>query len=398
MTREEIKNKVVAIVADKIGFSVNEIEESTRFKVDLGTDSLDDIELLMEFERVFGIKIPDEEMFNIVTVGDVINGLAARFGVVAEAKENPKESEDERKIDDIIRIICVARECSKIANIGEEKEFDSSFYDELVLFLKEHFRLQTKQEWSEEDERIRRIMIDHFKNQPEQYTFGGLTNDEVVAYLERQKPMETLEIPAGDVVPAEEDAPFDEDEFLENELSAFLQNYDKEYDDDAAVSDVAKHFYEVGKKQKEQKPIELPKSEDYGIDGLYAAVDILQKTLGEVDGYQTDDGILEHKCAISAVKELYEQKPAEWSEEDERLLTKLMTFVDIECFDRECNGQEVIDWLKSFRPQPHWKPSEEQMDILDKVYHYLWADKNATADMQDGLGDFIDELKFHYSL
>lgn len=60
--------------------------------------------------------------------------------------------------------------------------------------------------------------------------------------------------------------------------------------------------------KKEQKPAELPKSEDYGIDGLYAAVDILQKTLGEVDGYQTDDGILEHKCAISAVKELYEQQ------------------------------------------------------------------------------------------
>ena len=61
-------------------------------------------------------------------------------------------------------------------------------------------------------------------------------------------------------------------------------------------------------RQKEQKPTEFPKSEDYGIDGLYAVVDILQKTLGEVDGYQTDDGILEHKCAISAVKELYEQK------------------------------------------------------------------------------------------
>ena len=56
------------------------------------------------------------------------------------------------------------------------------------------------------------------------------------------------------VAPAEEDGPFDEDEFLEDELSAFLQNYDKEYDDDAAVSDVARHFYEIGKKQKEQKP------------------------------------------------------------------------------------------------------------------------------------------------
>lgn len=46
-----------------------------------------------------------------------------------------------------------------------------------------------------------------------------------------------------------------EDGFLEDELSAFLQNYDKEYDDDAAVSDVARHFYEIGKKQNEQKSV-----------------------------------------------------------------------------------------------------------------------------------------------
>jgi hypothetical protein len=58
---------------------------------------------------------------------------------------------------------------------------------------------------------------------------------------------------------------------------------------------------------KYDKSVELPKGEDYGIDGLYAAVDILKKTLGKVDGYQSDDGILEHKCAITAVKKLYEQ-------------------------------------------------------------------------------------------
>lgn len=48
--------------------------------------------------------------------------------------------------------------------------------------------------------------------------------------------------------------------------------------------------------------------EDYGIDALWHAQRILEKTLGKVDGYQSDDGILEHKCAISAVKKLYEQK------------------------------------------------------------------------------------------
>ena len=59
------------------------------------------------------------------------------------------------------------------------------------------------------------------------------------------------------------------------------------------------------KKKLEKK---LPKGEDYGIDGLHAAIDILEKTLGKVNGYQTDDGILEHKCAIFAVKELTKKK------------------------------------------------------------------------------------------
>ena len=99
-----------------------------------------------------------------------------------------------------------------------------------------------------------------------------------------------------------------EDEKIRKELYEFIKVNSPTED--------ANRFIAWLEKQKEQKPAELPKSEDYGIDGLYAAVDILQKTLGEVEGYQSDDGILEHKCAISAVKELYEQKPAEWSEED----------------------------------------------------------------------------------
>ena len=59
----------------------------------------------------------------------------------------------------------------------------------------------------------------------------------------------------------------------------------------------------------EQKPvIEEVNGEDYGIDGLWHAQKILEKTLGCVDGYQSDDGILDHKAAITAVKKLYEWK------------------------------------------------------------------------------------------
>ena len=61
-------------------------------------------------------------------------------------------------------------------------------------------------------------------------------------------------------------------------------------------------------KRVEQEQTELPNGEDYGIDSLYHAARILEKILGEVDGYQSDDGILEHKCAIEAVNRIYKQK------------------------------------------------------------------------------------------
>ena len=61
MQYEEIVKKVKEIIVDKLGVEESEVTESANFTNDLGADSLDTVELLMEFERVFGIKIPDEE-------------------------------------------------------------------------------------------------------------------------------------------------------------------------------------------------------------------------------------------------------------------------------------------------------------------------------------------------
>ena len=57
MTEEEIVKQVKAIIVDKLGVEESEVTESANFTNDLGADSLDTVELLMEFERVFGIKI-----------------------------------------------------------------------------------------------------------------------------------------------------------------------------------------------------------------------------------------------------------------------------------------------------------------------------------------------------
>lgn len=72
MTNEEIVKKVKDIIVDKLGVEESEVTETANFTNDLGADSLDTVELLMEFEKVFGIKIPDEETSNIATVADAI--------------------------------------------------------------------------------------------------------------------------------------------------------------------------------------------------------------------------------------------------------------------------------------------------------------------------------------
>ena len=75
MSHEEIVKQVKAIIVDKLGAEESEVTETTNFTNDLGADSLDTVELLMEFERVFGIKIPDEELSNMKTVADVVYAI-----------------------------------------------------------------------------------------------------------------------------------------------------------------------------------------------------------------------------------------------------------------------------------------------------------------------------------
>ena len=68
----EIQSKVVAIIVDKLGVSANEVTPEASFTEQLGADSLDTVELIMEFETEFGIQSPDEDAEKIKTVGDAI--------------------------------------------------------------------------------------------------------------------------------------------------------------------------------------------------------------------------------------------------------------------------------------------------------------------------------------
>ena len=68
----EITEKVKAIIVDKLGVDESEVTPEASFSNDLGADSLDTVELIMEFEKEFGISIPDDQAEKIGTVGDAV--------------------------------------------------------------------------------------------------------------------------------------------------------------------------------------------------------------------------------------------------------------------------------------------------------------------------------------
>ncbi len=73
----EIASRVKAIIADKLNVDETEVTENTEFTKDLGADSLDTVELIMEFEKEFGITIPDDQAEKISTVQNAIEYIAA---------------------------------------------------------------------------------------------------------------------------------------------------------------------------------------------------------------------------------------------------------------------------------------------------------------------------------
>ncbi|NDB36446.1 MAG: acyl carrier protein [Flavobacteriia bacterium] len=73
----EIRSKVIAIIVDKLNVEEAEVNDAASFTNDLGADSLDTVELIMEFEKQFAISIPDDKAETIQTVGDAIAYIEA---------------------------------------------------------------------------------------------------------------------------------------------------------------------------------------------------------------------------------------------------------------------------------------------------------------------------------
>ena len=68
----DVKSRVIAIIVDKLGVDEGEVTQEASFTNDLGADSLDTVELIMEFEKEFNIAIPDDQAETIQTVGDAV--------------------------------------------------------------------------------------------------------------------------------------------------------------------------------------------------------------------------------------------------------------------------------------------------------------------------------------
>ncbi|MEC8537635.1 MAG: acyl carrier protein [Bacteroidota bacterium] len=69
----DISSKVKAIIVEKLVIDESEVTDTASFQQDLGADSLDTVELIMEFEKEFNIQISDEDAEKIQTVADVVN-------------------------------------------------------------------------------------------------------------------------------------------------------------------------------------------------------------------------------------------------------------------------------------------------------------------------------------
>ena len=159
----------------------------------------------------------------------------------------------------------------------------------------------------------------------------------------------------------------------------------------ALMKAMADAGYTFDFEKKELKKVEDKNcdGEDYGIDSLFHAQRILEKTLGKVDGYQSDDGILSHKCAISAVKKLYEQKPAEWSEEDEEMLDNAV----YACLNIYGKDSDTVNWLKSLKPRNMWKPSDEQIKAIRLARSFVMDDFGEHPTLSEILMELEEQLQ-----
>ena len=99
----DIASRVKAIIVDKLGVDENEVVTEASFTNDLGADSLDTVELIMEFEKEFDIQIPDDQAENIATVGQAISYIEEAKKYATVLAHNYADSQWHKYSDNLLK-------------------------------------------------------------------------------------------------------------------------------------------------------------------------------------------------------------------------------------------------------------------------------------------------------
>ena len=158
-----------------------------------------------------------------------------------------------------------------------------------------------------------------------------------------------------------------EDERIRKSLVEYFRKFTpgNMWDEMFSFGDVVSYL----EKQKEQRPTpkfkigDVVRDTNHNRHPVYRIVSMDGECyICESDDQSLGDRTVVHFTLDNPYLRLVEQKPVEWSEEDELMRTVIIQ--TLERFGGRGTTEMQIDWLKSLRPQPHWKPSEEQMEAL----------------------------------
>lgn len=269
-----------------------------------------------------------------------------------------------------------------------------------------------------EDERIRRWLCDYFSSIDKAWIHKDITCIDILRWLEKQKEQKPDSLTK--YVYSKDDKKFIQDcanILVANDYATSAERLLSMFGQKPNI-EICPHSIKSKSYKENGYPIE---NCDYGLEIAY---DILEKTFGEVQGYQTDDGIREHRTAMKAVKDAMEEqkptwsdedkqwlsevyfaidhsmysederqamkkyidslrsqlKPAEWSEEDEEILKLLILNIGRYMYFGGMSSERILSFLKSLRPQQRQEWSEEEKEILDSILsHYVLIDKPIDA-------------------
>lgn len=234
-----------------------------------------------------------------------------------------------------------------------------------------------------EDERIRKALIKglNFLTTSERiFTFGDISIEDIVAYLEKQKEQKPTPVwmPKflDELRSKKNYFDWDEHREIEGHILAIINWIAPDYFDRKKKGQKSLPGFDVGREvgrvEAEQRP-GWSEEEKRKLNRIYAIL----RQAADTHAFSTTCRLIGDKEAIELqdfLRSIAKPQVAEWSDEDERMLTSIIGRGSSQISPYEPVLQEAqMEWLmnklKSLRPQPHWKPSEEQMEAF-RIYLY----------------------------